>query len=339
MRPYKTAILSLSVLLLLTISGSAVAISSLSKENKDIKNRMKEYADNYNAYQAQQDSILNGILEENADLKAKYDKVRASIAKASSAPVKPPVDPSNVTPMKPADKNLKDLHNDVYFIQMNSVEISFQGKVQSVPFGASGTGFLTNDGLFITARHVIEPWYYWGEDENDMIFINQIINEGAKVSGSFTALSPSGERFNFTTEQFTVDRSEDKKIQKNGIVLSSAWDSANDWAYLRPGKSGKLVLDKPLSSSLKQATELEILGYPFGFGHTANKVTPHYGTTTVSRDGLEDGFIFTTTRGFDQGNSGGPVFVNTAEGYKVVGIVSMGVGTAIGKLVPVSALK
>ena len=29
-----------------------------------------------------------------------------------------------------------------------------------------GTGFLTNDGYFITARHVIEPWEYFKLDEN-----------------------------------------------------------------------------------------------------------------------------------------------------------------------------
>ena len=29
--------------------------------------------------------------------------------------------------------------------------------------GISGTGFLLNDGTFVTARHVVEPWYY-GDD-------------------------------------------------------------------------------------------------------------------------------------------------------------------------------
>ena len=61
--------------------------------------------------------------------------------------------------------------------------------------------------------------------------------------------------------------------------------------------------------------------------------------STVAADGLQNGIILTTATGFEQGNSGGPVFFTTTEGKMVVvGIVSANAGRSTGFIVPISSI-
>ena len=63
-------------------------------------------------------------------------------------------------------------------------------------------------------------------------------------------------------------------------------------------------------------------------------------TAEVARDGLADqGYILTTSTGFEHGNSGGPVFINRDGKDIVVGIVSAGAGRSTGFVVPICAVK
>ena len=50
-----------------------------------------------------------------------------------------------------------------------------------------------------------------------------------------------------------------------------------------------------------------------------------------------NGVINISGRSFDRGNSGGPVFMKTNNGYVVVGIVSAGMGTQ-GMIIPISKI-
>ena len=69
-----------------------------------------------------------------------------------------------------------------------------------------------------------------------------------------------------------------------------------------------------------------------------NDIKPLYNECNVARDGLSNGVIYISNRGFDQGNSGGPVFTKTNNRYVVVGIVSGGAG-AQGLVVPITAIR
>jgi S1-C subfamily serine protease len=60
-----------------------------------------------------------------------------------------------------------------------------------------------------------------------------------------------------------------------------------------------------------------------------------YSTSEVAQDGLHGGIIRITDRNFDHGNSGGPVFTFDGTKFIVIGIVSAGVGSSVGYIVPV----
>ena len=156
---------------------------------------------------------------------------------------------------------------------------------------------------------------------------------GMTVDARYTMITPDGRTWDQWSSEFTVDRSNDEE--------GFAGVGRDDWAYTRVNVGGDLQLDGELSANLGQGVQLEILGYPLGLGSDPSDMQPIYSTTTTARSGLDDGSLLITTIGFDGGNSGGPVFYHTPEGYRVVGIVSatLGEGQAIGSLAPIHSLR
>jgi S1-C subfamily serine protease len=114
----------------------------------------------------------------------------------------------------------------------------------------------------------------------------------------------------------------------------------NDWAVTQIDGAGNdgLFIDKNLSQSLEASRRLYVLGFPFAIG--ANSITdikPIYSECSVSRDGLDKDRIDVSSRAFDHGNSGGPVFTKVDGKYYVIGIVSAEYGEQ-GFIVPISAI-
>ena len=134
----------------------------------------------------------------------------------------------------------------------------------------------------------------------------------------------------------------------NQVQYNVASKIATDWAYYQINIRGSTIkLGKDLSKKLQAGSKGIIMGYPMGQGITRrnNSVTlkPLFSTLGFSQDGLDPntGMIPITNRGFESGNSGGPVFaLDKNNHYLAVGIVSISLGqTSLGALVPVSALK
>ena len=119
----------------------------------------------------------------------------------------------------------------------------------------------------------------------------------------------------------------------------TAWDY--DWAYLNTNLPGStLTIDKSLSNNLKTGQRLYVLGYSHALAHQGgSNLEPLFSVSDVAKDGLTRGMIILTQRGFEGGNSGGPVFTKTADGkYTAVGIVSAG-RESIGMIVPVGNMQ
>ena len=64
-------------------------------------------------------------------------------------------------------------------------------------------GFLLNNGMFFTARIIIEPWHYWPENIREEY--HSLINNGGHLVASFSALSPSGCQHEFTSDDFSYN--------------------------------------------------------------------------------------------------------------------------------------
>jgi hypothetical protein len=339
-RPYKKALSLISLAFVLIIAGLVyygqkknAYYTQLFDNQKDINQHMADSIRNMNqeSQQLRQRIIV---------LTKSLDKVEKAGATGGAAG----------QPSASGPSDLKSLYPNVYYILTDKVVMTIGSETKEVDFKISGTGFLLNDGRFVTARHVVQPWLYVRPSSDDEgskteMMLNLMANNGGKVVLYMTAFSPDGSKFSFTSEDFTSDNSRDTRRSKtdeegNTFVFSQAsLKDGSDWAYARTNQRGRLEIDDQASTSLAASTRLYVLGYPFGIGvNGASDISPTYSECQVSRDGLDNGIIDISGRAFDQGNSGGPVFIASNNRYVAVAIVSAQVGNQ-GILTPIHSIR
>ncbi|MDR1813965.1 MAG: FHA domain-containing protein [Tannerella sp.] len=243
----------------------------------------------------------------------------------------------------------------VYVIILDKLEWqNLREPVKSYKFSTIvGSGFMLNDGRFVTARHVVEPWYYYNRViEKDLEYgnmlkeINRAVFNNGSLTAHYTIISPTGRRFQFSYDQIIANRSDDKPhTQKKGrrvytYVEAEASDTHSrlDWAYFRTNERVGLIPDVTLSNSLPQGVTLEIFGYPAGLGaEDVYNLRPQYSTGVVSAPGL-DGYGLIVSSNTEGAHIGGPVMYKKDGKYVAVGIVT---GGEFSKkvLVPVAEVK
>jgi flagellar motor protein MotB len=239
---------------------------------------------------------------------------------------------------------LSSIKEDVYIIVAKELFMTTPGiGTESVGTNLwTGTGFLTADGRFITARHVIEPWKYYRE--GDEVYLNYLMREsaGTTFECKFIAYSPSGKRIEFSSKEMTMSTSKDLAYDANGTVVSICETRETDWAYMQiQDKRGRLRPNTSLAQSIKTGTEVHVYGYQYAsYTQDIEKgLSPNYSSTTIAQDGLRQGVMQTTNRGFGSGSSGAPVVVEQDGEFLVVGIAVAGVGAEQGLIVPLSNLR
>lgn len=346
LRPYKTALSIICIALVLLLGAGSYYMVDLYGRNKEQAELIASNEATFRREIAQRDSLLAATKTQadviQTDVKGLSKQFKASGFKVQPVSIK--VSSGNVN---------NDMINravpDVYFIKSVSVEITtpdgekgvLDCRDKDVP-SWGGTGFLLDDGTFVTARHVAEPWYFWmdGSGTDDaMLELNFVANNGGKVTASFIAVSSSGRRMTFRSDMFRVTRKGDHTEQEDGITISLAQVNENDYAYAVTAHKGTLRASGELSRSLERGTKMTILGFPLGLGaNSLRDVTPIYGSAIVSVDGLQQGVILTTDTNYEHGNSGGPALVERDGELVVVGIVSAMAGRNVGFVVPISRI-
>lgn len=242
----------------------------------------------------------------------------------------------------------------VFFIKAVSFDITYpDGKRQQTSCGEggmpswTGTGFLLSDGRFVTARHVVEAWAFpagGGEVDETMVALNIVANNGGKVVAKFEAISSNGTKIQFSSDQCVINHRNDQvQLTENGakmVVARMSYDDT-DYAYFHSGLTFGLGFNVSASTSLTMRTELVVLGFPLGIGaNSETDINPIYGSGIVAKSGLQNGVILTTDTNYEQGNSGGPVFITNGNGdLEVIGLVSAGAGRTMGFIVPIAAVK
>lgn len=336
LRPYKTALTVLCIVLVLLSCGGGYKLYDLHNKNLVLEEQQM-------AIKADNDSLRKSIEIKGSEIA--QSKQQIDILKKQLKGLKNRVNSKPKAVVSPTS----DLSKDVFFIgllgysisngsnETSVIEVGDKWGDEKVEF-ISGTGFLLNDGTFITARHVVEPWYF--SDNTLAIKLNFYASNGYKVNGLFYAVSSDGTRFEFSTEQFMCNRSHDKIKGSDELKIRIASTDYTDYASANLGKKGSLVYDRELSKNLKVGDKLFIWGFPLGLGSDGLSVKASRSTAEVARDGLADqGYILTTSTGFEHGNSGGPVFINRDGKDIVIGIVSAGAGRSTGFVVPICAVK
>ena len=119
----------------------------------------------------------------------------------------------------------------VYYIKIDDIALFDKNGMEVIRFNLTdkigGTGFMLEDGRFVTACRVVEPWYYYrgpinknrykdadkDKDKNKnssdaSIFCYEDIQSwaqsGLRVVANFTAYSPSGSNFKCKSSDFTM---------------------------------------------------------------------------------------------------------------------------------------
>ena len=178
-----------------------------------------------------------------------------------------------------------------------------------------------------------------------MLHLNRIANNGGKVVAHFGAYSSTGGGFSFTSENFICNRQQDRHTGSDDDGLSVVMAPPlgdTDWAYFRTSSEEGLKYDANMSKSLERGLELTVLGFPLGLGTNPSykSITPQLSRGITTANGLTNGIILTTDAGYEEGNSGSPVFYKDSSGNLIViGIVSSGVGRSTGFVVPISVIK
>lgn len=253
---------------------------------------------------------------------------------------------------KPSEAAMRAADKNVYFVMSLGFEVTTpEGESYEITCGTeegempgwSGTGFLLSDGRFVTARHVVEPWYFiQGDDDADMTTLNIIASNGGKVVSYIGVVSPTGDRFVFKSSDCRMDRSGDvRRTTKDGERLTIAPLGSSDFATFRSGRSGGLPFSGDTSRNLRRGTRLTVLSFPLGLGaNSYNDISPVYGTATVAANGLQEGMILTTETTYERGSSGGPVFITDTSGrLVVVGITSAIAGRSTGFIEPIASIR
>ena len=365
LRPYKTALWCLLGVLIAACAFFGWNTHRLNQKNDDLTKKYEdvvvESAKKDSLNQVRMQNVIDSLSNVKLDLEQQVKDMRGKL-KANSAAInglKKQVTPSSGssqgtktgTSSMQGMKSIEECFPFIYYIQTVAFEVTYpDGKTEQYKCfengapGWSGTGFLLNDGRFVTASHVIEGWQFWntaeGEDQ-DMLFLNSVANNGGKVKYYFNCYSPSGSNFSCSSDDFRVNRSQDQEGVSEDGVKNTHGVVTTDYAYLNTGFSGGLAFDDVKCDQLKVKTELTVLGFPLGEGvNSINDIKPIYGNATVASDGLQRGRILTTNTNTEHGNSGGPVFYNDEKGdLVVVGIVSGGRGTNLGNIIPMSRVR
>jgi len=141
---------------------------------------------------------------------------------------------------------------DVFYIYATKVEVTHDGNLKNYNVKDwevddrsgmwTGTGFLTKDGDFVTARHVIQPWRFYTSDQPWMEELSIADASGGSVKVTFEAMSTTGKTFTFDTKNAVYDESKDvrKNIgskgglfrKKKDLAIKRYTDISTDWAYI-----------------------------------------------------------------------------------------------------------
>lgn len=341
LRPFKTAITVLTIVLVVAIAGLSYGIWSANKETKEIVAEFDEFKelnqqelDSLRAANAENEELRTEMASKISDLEGTISRIRVN--RGGGGPAYTPV----------SNEEFSNLYPGVYQIILVSLVLDFEGDVQEFeieqPFGS---GFQLNDGRFVTARHVAEPWLYASPDETDFLMLNALVELGGTLTANFRAVSPAGTSFTFTNHDVTVDASQDEYayfVDEDGerLTVKVAPLGPTDWARLNTSQGGGLAFDAERSRNLTIRTQLEVLGYPLGLAaRSGSNISPIYGSCVVGADGLQNGVIMVSDRNFEHGNSGGPVFVEVDGKFIVIGIISAGEGDGIGYIVPIGVVR
>lgn len=317
------------------------------------------------------DRNIYNVNKDIEKLKTQDENKDAEEAKGETAKAETKTEEQQTTTTTPeapaattASANLKDYYDYIYTMKIDKIDVENNGRSSSPGIALSdiicGTGFMLDNGTFVTDRQNIEPWVYTeGETQREdwRRKMAEYVAGGANVIIHYTAYSAkgTGRPLRFTNRDFSVDHQGDVnmaiEIQKPirngwkewfGITLGDSKPEikvmsprSSSYGYIRGlGANGEgIPYDSNSSTSLPGGTDLHLVGYA-GSTDPHHLQPAHYRINTHTDD-VKNNTIVLQNQIPDLGYYGSPAFLKGEDGtYKVVGLT---VGSVDGKdrLVPI----
>lgn len=336
LKPYKRAMAAMATCLVLVIVGFGGWTWHLDKGQQDQSRKTAELNLRVDTASKELIKINNEISPIKEDVKTLKDNPKVVI----------------VRPKDSGNGKIVSCYPYVYAItcyvlneQGNYIVVKTKkGNVEY--YGWGGTGFLLNNGYFVTAGHMVHCDDYDTkvvkvEDREVEVYdtegVNTIVNtryNAGLYKIRMIARSSSGDEIEMTysfkdcpfrTGPSHVAQDVITDEQGRSWVVRTHYNEKNtDWACIKVNKSGGLPFDGAFSKNMPPQTKLTILGFPTNMSDTQQGVvSPDLSEAITSRQGLEDdGWIRTSNENTDHGNSGGPVFAMHNGKLTVVGILA-----------------
>ena len=404
LRPYKTALTVLSVVLILAIAGAGVwifkqdeVIQSQGELIAAQKEEVNQLKDDYNTQiveiKKMEDAVKQGKISEeegrrqlaamNAEVNRLHEKVREAeeeLVKIQQTETGQTESVSDVE--KPlvveasfetddlviASTDLREYYDHIYTIKIDRIEIEYAGQRIDPGIQLSdvvcGTGFMLEDGTFITDRQNVQPWVYnierqWKEPWRELMA--QFVACGAKVIIHYRAYSTkgTGKPLTFVNTDFVVNEVGDADLvveiergfrrawynyfgvritewtaKKYHMKVGVISKTSRSYAYIRNmGVNGEgIPYDVETSTNMSGGTEIHMVGYARKTNEH-NLVPQHFNDKT-NVDDTQNGTIILQGQVGEAGYYGSPAFYKDENGqYRIIGVM---VGSVYGRdrLVP-----
>lgn len=349
LRPYKAAIACLSCVLVLAVAGLTtwnIIEHNMWEGKYEAARKELAMADSINKVNS--DKIIADLEVTKESLKKAESRNRSLSGQVNNIK-------GQLGRLVTEDKGewIEKCYPSVFLLKVSKMVVTYKnGDVENLPlkeYGWTGSGFLLDDGRFVTAKHCIVGWQFnpgfaYDEEEGQWVYDNMgklnliVNNDAADITVEYTAYSIAGS-FKFTNKQVVMSEKNDEVgiLPKTDKTVHLSPIDYTDWAYVQTNASGGLHANNEWSMSPTIGQKLDILGYPKGYVSEDGKPLP--GSCVVAHDGLDNFRITITERNFEGGNSGGPVIRVNKGQPEVVGLVSGGVGETIGFIVPIGVVK
>lgn len=268
--------------------------------------------------------------------------------------------------------NLDIYDASVYHIHVDSVYLIQDSLVDGKPTecilekvaleqSTSGTCFLTDDSLFVTARHCVEPWI---TDENwNGISYDSKISPAVRLATiaetrnkelgdekysvkAHCIISKKMEQYEYYSSDFLFNKTRDQVVclgtEKQPIYwrtimpLASRRDmELGDFAYVKSGglKGNLKLADMEDMRRFDQQHDKDIvvIGFPVNDNHEDDICVKVFGNSQhidFKNENTEIAGCIQMTAPINPGNSGGPILARIGGETKVIGVVSKADGQA-----------
>lgn len=367
LRPYKYAITVLAACFIIAVAGLGGWNWKLHEDFRNQSLQLAEQIIKNKDNKEMVDSLAKKLAAANEKIASADEKINAvKKAKSKVVVVRQPTLSPNPVGNNEGNTSITSCYPytylvSCYIIDGNGNPVTYKNAKGKDCYAAwGGTGFLLNNGYFVTAHHMVH-WDNIDFDDGGNIDANSaftIINT-RYYSGlwkvKMIGVSSSGDKivveYSYTNCPFrtgntkTLQETITDDAGRSWIVKAHQYADGSDWACIKVNKSGGLPFDGPFSRNMPPQTKLTILGFPSNMDETQNgKISPDASEAITSRQGLEDGgWIRTSNENTDHGNSGGPVFTQRNGKQTVIGLCS-GANSGSdgshrkGRIVPIGAL-